>query len=68
MTRTGQSPTVLQASHDRRRPARSRHQEEHPCVTSPMSRLTAWLRPTAVAHAHCDIPCGIYDRQLVHPE
>ena len=26
-----------------------------------MSRLTSWLRPTAVAHAHCDIPCGIYD-------
>lgn len=26
-----------------------------------MSRLTRWLRPTTVAHAHCDIPCGIYD-------
>jgi nickel superoxide dismutase len=26
-----------------------------------MSRLIAWLRPTTVAHAHCDIPCGIYD-------
>jgi nickel superoxide dismutase len=26
-----------------------------------MSRLTSWLRPTTVAHAHCDIPCGIYD-------
>ncbi len=26
-----------------------------------MSRLTRWIAPTAVAHAHCDIPCGIYD-------
>ncbi len=26
-----------------------------------MSRLTAILRPSTVAHAHCDIPCGIYD-------
>ena len=26
-----------------------------------MSRLTSWLRPTTVAHAHCDVPCGIYD-------
>ena len=26
-----------------------------------MSRLTSWLRPTATVHAHCDIPCGIYD-------
>jgi nickel superoxide dismutase len=26
-----------------------------------MSRLTSWLRPTTIAHAHCDIPCGIYD-------
>ena len=26
-----------------------------------MSRLTSWLRPTTVAHAHCDIPCSIYD-------
>ena len=26
-----------------------------------MSRLTSWLRPSTVAHAHCDIPCGIYD-------
>jgi nickel superoxide dismutase len=26
-----------------------------------MSRLASWLRPTKVAHAHCDIPCGIYD-------
>ncbi|MHB8958089.1 MAG: superoxide dismutase, Ni [Candidatus Limnocylindrales bacterium] len=26
-----------------------------------MSRITGWLRPTTVARAHCDIPCGIYD-------
>ena len=26
-----------------------------------MSRLTSLLAPKIVAHAHCDIPCGIYD-------
>ena len=26
-----------------------------------MSRLTSLLRPTTIAHAHCDVPCGIYD-------
>jgi nickel superoxide dismutase len=26
-----------------------------------MSRLTHWLAPKTVVHAHCDIPCGIYD-------
>ena len=26
-----------------------------------MSRLTSWLKPATVAHAHCDVPCGIYD-------
>ena len=26
-----------------------------------MSRLTDWLAPKTVVHAHCDIPCGIYD-------
>jgi nickel superoxide dismutase len=26
-----------------------------------MSRLTRLLAPKTVAHAHCDIPCGIYD-------
>jgi nickel superoxide dismutase len=26
-----------------------------------MSRLTDWLVPATVVHAHCDIPCGIYD-------
>ena len=26
-----------------------------------MSRLHRWLAPRVVAHAHCDIPCGVYD-------
>jgi nickel superoxide dismutase len=26
-----------------------------------MSRFTGWLRPAVTAHAHCDVPCGIYD-------
>ena len=26
-----------------------------------MNRLTSWLKPATVAHAHCDVPCGIYD-------
>jgi nickel superoxide dismutase len=26
-----------------------------------MSRLSRWLKPTTVVHAHCDVPCGIYD-------
>ncbi len=26
-----------------------------------MSRLTGWLKPTTTVHAHCDVPCGIYD-------
>lgn len=26
-----------------------------------MSRLRRWLAPRVVAHAHCDIPCGVYD-------
>jgi nickel superoxide dismutase len=26
-----------------------------------MSRATGWLRPPTTAHAHCDVPCGIYD-------
>jgi nickel superoxide dismutase len=24
-------------------------------------RLTSLLRPARVAHAHCDLPCGVYD-------
>ena len=23
--------------------------------------LARWLRPTTIARAHCDVPCGIYD-------
>ncbi|MGZ6315264.1 MAG: superoxide dismutase, Ni [Candidatus Limnocylindrales bacterium] len=26
-----------------------------------MSLATGWLRPPTTAHAHCDVPCGIYD-------
>ena len=25
------------------------------------ARLAEWLRPTRVVHAHCDLPCGVYD-------
>jgi len=24
-------------------------------------RLAAWLSPTRIVHAHCDLPCGVYD-------
>jgi nickel superoxide dismutase len=24
-------------------------------------RLATWIRPTRVVHAHCDLPCGVYD-------
>ena len=33
-----------------------------------MSRITDWLAPTATAHAHCDIPCGIYDPEQARIE
>jgi nickel superoxide dismutase len=33
-----------------------------------MSRLTRWLAPAAVARAHCDIPCGVYDPQQARIE
>ena len=26
-----------------------------------MSRMTSWLKPSTTVHAHCDVPCGIYD-------
>jgi nickel superoxide dismutase len=26
-----------------------------------MSRMTRWLKPATTVHAHCDVPCGIYD-------
>ncbi len=26
-----------------------------------MSLVTRWLEPSVTVHAHCDIPCGIYD-------
>ncbi len=33
-----------------------------------MSRLTRWLAPRTIAHAHCDIPCGVYDPQQARIE
>ena len=26
-----------------------------------LMKLSRWLRPTTVAHADCDLPCGVYD-------
>lgn len=23
--------------------------------------MRSWIRPTRVVHAHCDLPCGVYD-------
>jgi nickel superoxide dismutase len=25
------------------------------------STLQAWLKPDRIVHAHCDVPCGVYD-------
>jgi len=33
-----------------------------------MDRITRWLRPTTTAHAHCDLPCGIYDPEQARIE
>ena len=33
-----------------------------------MSRLRSLLTPRVVAHAHCDIPCGVYDPQQARIE
>jgi nickel superoxide dismutase len=33
-----------------------------------MSRLTRWLAPTTIAHAHCDLPCGVYDPEQARIE
>ena len=26
-----------------------------------LTRITAWLAPRTTVHAHCDLPCGVYD-------
>jgi len=39
-----------------------------PVRRSPMSRLTRWLAPTTTAHAHCDLPCGVYDPEQARIE
>ena len=33
-----------------------------------MSILTSMLAPKAVAHAHCDLPCGVYDPEQARIE
>jgi nickel superoxide dismutase len=33
-----------------------------------MSLLTRWLAPRATAHAHCDLPCGVYDPEQARIE
>jgi nickel superoxide dismutase len=33
-----------------------------------MSILSRWLAPTTVAHAHCDLPCGVYDPEQARIE
>jgi nickel superoxide dismutase len=33
-----------------------------------MSLLTRFLAPKAVAHAHCDLPCGVYDPEQARIE
>ena len=33
-----------------------------------LSRIFGALRPTRTAHAHCDIPCGVYDPQQARIE
>ena len=33
-----------------------------------MSVLSRLLAPTAVAHAHCDLPCGVYDPEQARIE
>lgn len=33
-----------------------------------MSRLARWLKPTTTVHAHCDLPCGVYDPEQARIE
>ena len=33
-----------------------------------MNRILSALAPSATAHAHCDIPCGVYDPQQARIE
>ena len=33
-----------------------------------MDRLSRWLAPTVIAHAHCDLPCGVYDPEQARIE
>jgi nickel superoxide dismutase len=33
-----------------------------------MSSVSRWIAPKAVAHAHCDLPCGVYDPEQARIE
>ena len=33
-----------------------------------MSRLSRWFAPSTVVHAHCDLPCGVYDPEQARIE
>ena len=33
-----------------------------------MDRLSRLLAPTVIAHAHCDLPCGVYDPEQARIE
>ena len=33
-----------------------------------MSRPSRWFAPTTVVHAHCDLPCGVYDPEQARIE
>lgn len=33
-----------------------------------MESLARWLAPKTVAHAHCDLPCGVYDPEQARIE
>ncbi|HEV8401661.1 MAG TPA: superoxide dismutase, Ni [Candidatus Limnocylindrales bacterium] len=33
-----------------------------------MDRLSRWLAPKLTAHAHCDLPCGVYDPEQARIE
>jgi nickel superoxide dismutase len=33
-----------------------------------MDRLMRWIAPTTTVHAHCDLPCGVYDPEQARIE
>jgi nickel superoxide dismutase len=48
------------------------HRDREPSISkeesSMLSRVLRALRPTQTVHAHCDIPCGVYDPQQARIE